>query len=290
MATCALYRILSNDLWPRHARGQTLANLRFLLEHEPPLPGCEKRWVVNRILVPRAEERLIALLERARQPYLRIPFRAEEYAAAARRREPPADYPLASELSSAEQLAHHHKCLYALNLNGARNAALREGRQLAEWVLPFDGACAFDARGFDQLRARLEERQRSAFAVPMYRLTHDRDYLRLGPAQLEEDEPQVALRHDAPIEFHEGYRYGRLNKLELLNRLELVRPGSLLASDAARAGYVLRLSSGRARADLSWLVALRKHATRLHLLRTDLAWLGAAGLVRDRLARRLRRS
>lgn len=45
----ALYRIIGNDLPPRHAVGQTRANLRFLLTEEPDLPGCRKIFIVNRI-------------------------------------------------------------------------------------------------------------------------------------------------------------------------------------------------------------------------------------------------
>jgi hypothetical protein len=47
--TFVLTRIIGNDLVPRHAEGQSLANLRFILDHEPPLEACEKRFVVNRI-------------------------------------------------------------------------------------------------------------------------------------------------------------------------------------------------------------------------------------------------
>src|SRR5690606_32334685 len=39
--TFVLYRIIGNDLPPRHKRGQAIANLRFILEHEPALAGCE---------------------------------------------------------------------------------------------------------------------------------------------------------------------------------------------------------------------------------------------------------
>ena len=50
-----LIRIIGNDLEPRHRAGQSRDNLRFILENEPPLPGCGKRFVLNRI-VDAAEE------------------------------------------------------------------------------------------------------------------------------------------------------------------------------------------------------------------------------------------
>jgi hypothetical protein len=61
-----LYRIVGNDLVPRHAPGQSLANVRFILEHETELEGCEKHWILNRIVDPREEERLIELGSAAR--------------------------------------------------------------------------------------------------------------------------------------------------------------------------------------------------------------------------------
>jgi hypothetical protein len=65
-----LYRVLGNDLPPSHEIGQTLSNLRFMLDHEPELEACEKRWVVNRIVDPEQEAAIIALLEERGQGYL----------------------------------------------------------------------------------------------------------------------------------------------------------------------------------------------------------------------------
>ena len=56
-----LYRVIGNDLWPRHRVGQSRENVSWILEHEPELPGCEKRWVVNRIVDPSEEEAILRL-------------------------------------------------------------------------------------------------------------------------------------------------------------------------------------------------------------------------------------
>src|SRR5690606_385537 len=77
--TFVLYRIIGNDLPPRHRVGQSIDNLRFILDHEPELPGCEKRFVVNRIVDPAAEKEIIGLLEERGMPYLHIPFVPDEY-------------------------------------------------------------------------------------------------------------------------------------------------------------------------------------------------------------------
>ena len=67
--TYVLYRIIGNDIEPRHRRGQSRRNIEFILDNEPDLPKCEKRWVVNRI-VDQSEERAICdLLEAHGQPY-----------------------------------------------------------------------------------------------------------------------------------------------------------------------------------------------------------------------------
>src|SRR5688500_10077047 len=69
-----LYRILGNDLAPRHQQKQTLRNLEFILAHEPSLERCEKRWILNRIHDEASEKELIRLIEVAGHSYLRIPF------------------------------------------------------------------------------------------------------------------------------------------------------------------------------------------------------------------------
>lgn len=74
-----LYRILGNDLPPRHRPGQTLSNVRFILEHEPEFNKTRKLWVLNRIVDPQAEASLIQLLKHHRQEYITIPFIEKEY-------------------------------------------------------------------------------------------------------------------------------------------------------------------------------------------------------------------
>ncbi|KAI5479538.1 hypothetical protein MNV49_003480 [Pseudohyphozyma bogoriensis] len=112
--TLVLYRILGNDLPPRHSPGQTLRNLRFLLEHESDfstLPHLgphtvhhahsygsgsrpkeshseggglrvDKYFVLNRISEPEVVSAIIGLLKRYSVPESRIlviPFSWKEY-------------------------------------------------------------------------------------------------------------------------------------------------------------------------------------------------------------------
>lgn len=264
--TFVLYRIVGNDLTPRHAAGQSLENVRFILEHEPELPDCEKRWILNRITDPGQEERIIELLERHGQPYLRIPFEAGEY----RRRfadasgGPPLE--LGGERAQAiasryEMHLRRFKTLYAMNNNGARNAALRDGRSRAKWVMPFDGNCFFTVKAFEAVRVAVLARPHCPYVVvPMARLADNDALLDPDFAPMASEEPQVVFRCDAQQMFDERVPYGRRPKVELLWRLgvpgvwdsygfdawDFARlPRSGEAGDYQVAGWVARLSSGR---------------------------------------------
>jgi hypothetical protein len=160
-----LYRIVGNDLWPRHEIGQSLANLEFILKHEPELEGCEKRWVVNRVMDPADESAIIGLLQRHGRPFVKIPFVPEDY------REvgfvdctPPVGGFPDEEVEGKETLRLRRsfefarlrlKNNYVMNNNGARNVALRDGRARAKWILragprwSFSGASAFRESGID---------------------------------------------------------------------------------------------------------------------------------------------
>ncbi|CAG8719845.1 8479_t:CDS:2, partial [Dentiscutata erythropus] len=74
-----LYRILGNDLPPRHKAGQTLKNVRFILEHEVEFLNTKKWWLLNRIADSDYEDTLINLLRLHKQDYIRIPFNEDEY-------------------------------------------------------------------------------------------------------------------------------------------------------------------------------------------------------------------
>ena len=270
-----LYRILGNDLPPRHGTGQTAANLEFILEHEPPLDGCERRWVVNRIADSLAETRILGLLQDRGQRYLRIPFVESEYLACRfdfaglapefyfhrsgfRARE-------GRERDKMTDWCYRHKNLYLMNLNAARNAALREGQALADWVMPFDGACFFTASGWAAvLEAAARAETERYLLVPLARML-DNDRL-LDPAFRPEslDEPQIAFRSGAVEMFDERLRYGSMPKTALLHRLGVPGPWRRMwvlpwekidltpSPDAGRtvhAGWVARLPSGNPQAD-----------------------------------------
>ncbi|HEX7034352.1 MAG TPA: alginate lyase family protein [Pseudomonadales bacterium] len=270
--TFVLYRIIGNDLPPRHAFGQSRQNLAFILEHEPDLPGCEKRFVVNRIVDAQEERQVLELLEQAGRPYLHIPFSREAY----RRTDwdvegVPVEYaPWTAgfdALSEAEQgrvlmRLYRHKNNYVMNNNGARNAALRDGKQRAKWVLPWDGNCFVTASAWSEITAAVRAAPAlQYFVVPMARVTDNAQLLRNDTRLDANEEPQIIFRKDAALEFDPRYYYGHRPKVELLWRLGVpgawdrwsLEPWDLpcppFAAEAGAygtAGWVARLFSGRA--------------------------------------------
>lgn len=270
--TFVFYRIIGNDLPPRHRSGQTRMNLAFILANEPDLPGCEKRFVVNRIVDPAEEEAVLALLKDAGMPYIHIPFEQEVY------RSIdwdvigiPTEYAPFSlrfrRLSKARQARvlmrlYRHKNNYVMNNNGARNAALCEGRRLAKWVLPWDGNCFISIAAWREITAAVREApELPCFLVPMARMTNNVHLLEAGFRPMAEDEPQILFRQDVGLEFDEAFCYGRRPKIELLWRLGVpgawdhwgIEPWDLpcpsYADEAGaygRAGWVARLFSGQA--------------------------------------------
>jgi hypothetical protein len=265
-----LYRIIGNDLPPRHRSGQSEHNLRFLLDQEPDLPGCEKRYVVNRIIDPAIEARLIGLLDSYGAAYLHIPFIAEDYRRIGWRvsdfTQPGLLYgtrhdalPATSQARALDH-AYHDKNRYVMHNNGGRNRALRDGRHRARWVLPFDGNCFFTRSGWDEFRELvLATPHRRYVLVPMSRINQNELLLDPDARVSADEEPQIAFRCDADESFDEERRYGRRPKVELLYRLgepgpwdtwpdepwEAPRPSrSPDAGEQLTAGWVARMASG----------------------------------------------
>lgn len=269
-----LYRIVGNDLYPRHRPGMSRANVQFILEREPALADCEKRWVVNRI-VDRAEERaIIDLLERHGQSYIHLPFVQEDYARIGWDLDCFADQRFLLELHPAtsagdpklldllkEARTRHSKNAYVMNNNGARNVALRAGKGVAKWVLPWDGNCFLTEAAWAGIRAGvLAQPYFKYFVVPMARTNANAELLTPDFRPREFDEPQILFRRDAREEFDPGYVYGRRPKVELFWRLGVPgawdkwraepweRPKPRLSSEAhefTRCGWVNRLESGK---------------------------------------------
>jgi hypothetical protein len=252
----SLWRILGNDLPPRHRPGQTRENLAFVLAHEPPLPDCRTHWILNRIVDRREEEGILAMLERSGQPHRRIPFRLDEYRRCLTEDD---DLALTPQQGDAQRRRRHAKCLYVMNLNAARNLAIEEGRQAADWVLPLDGNCCFTPDGWQRLAERLAEERdhRRCLAIPMYRLKDNVDYFGFSTSHRQAQEPQVVVGRDCALRFNPAYRYGQDSKTEFLVRagFPFVKNDAHEVTDAGvLCGYVVRLWSGVDAGEGHWTI------------------------------------
>lgn len=267
-----LYRIIGNDLPPRHEMGQSLRNLKFILNNEGDLANCTKAFVVNRILDSSTERSILDLLESSGFEYLHVPFDPEEYVKI------PLDY---SCLPGKEQaylksrsfrrLPDRHKVrlltavnrlrnLYVMHNNGARNLALEAGVKRAKWVLPFDGNCFFTKDAWRQLYAGMIERPwLKHYVVPMARIDDNERLLDASFRPNADEEPQLAFRCDAKARFNEAFPYGRFPKIETFWHLGIPGTWSYTVEKAwdpqrrehsdeafqfGMAGWVARLDSG----------------------------------------------
>lgn len=268
--TFVLYRIIGNDLYPRHAKGQSRSNVKFILENEPALEGCEKRWVINRIVDEDERAAIIGLLEEYKQPYIDLPFDADDFGRVGWDLKAFGAHGFFSseaffELNSEQQdraytAAYRLKNAYLMHNNGARNAALRAGRDQAKWVLPWDGNCFLTQSAWRSLTAAITKAAHLRyFVVPMERVVDNQSLLEAGYSPCPVEEPQLIFRCDAPEEFNEAYPYGRRPKVELFWRHQIpgkwerwkddpwdVRRRSLSpeAGQFGVAGWVARLFSG----------------------------------------------
>lgn len=270
--TFALVRVIGNDLTPRHAPGQSRANLAFILEHEPDLPGCTKSFVVNRIADADEEQAILNLLDRAGVPFVHLPYEPDTYAQAGWDIDGvPLAYAPHRALFDRLQPDHQarilarlyrHKNNAVIHNNGARNVGLAAGREWADWVLPWDGNCFVTAEAWQAIRAGVANRpDLPLWTVPMARITDNQALLEPGFAPPAEEEPQVLMRSDLDLRFDERWFYGRRPKVELFWRLGIpgpwdhwpLEPWDLpfpepdrRLPEIGRAGWMARLYSGQA--------------------------------------------
>ncbi|KCZ87584.1 family 2 glycosyl transferase [Hyphomonas johnsonii MHS-2] len=268
--TFALYRIIGNDLYPRHRRGQSFDNLKFILDHEPELEGATKRFVLNRIVDEAQEEQMISLLEATGTEYLRIPFEIEAYRKIGFDTDSFHKSGLLSKAvfnefedvkrDRAIAALYRLKNNYAMNNNGARNFALADGRSRATWILPWDGNCFLTKEAWEEIRRDVANAQEHKyFTVPMARMTNNEDLINGGIIPEATEEPQIIFHHDAAEMFNESFCYGRRPKVELLWRLKVPGVWDKYRDDAwdqdrlphsedsnrvGRAGWTARLFSG----------------------------------------------
>ena len=266
-----LYRIIGNDLPPRHTPGQTIANVQFILEQEPLFKSVERRWLLNRLVDPSYRSAVIKLLERYQQAFEVIDFSLDRF----------------KTLKKNDTAARLDE---VIGINAARNVALRNGKRAGRWVLPFDGSCFFTERAWQEIDLVCGTNKSITYLiVPMLRVVDQKLFLKAvaNPSFQDENprlfkmagvfsEPQIMFRNDSQAEFNETIPYGKEDKAELLRRLGVSGAWDRKGNEAqeatpgfdsensgrfAVAGFVWRLQSGNRGAERD---SLRRFLERRH--------------------------
>lgn len=254
-----IYRIIGNDLPPRTPEGNTLRNLKFILENEAPFMDCEKRFLFNRVYDKQLLGEMVALVSAHGCTVDGLTFMRSEY-----------------------ERANHFswKRDYCIPINQARNQAIAHGmRDGFEYVLPLDGNCFIRLDGWENFDNIARANPVDAyFIMPMWRLEayqqaldavayspQIRETYRWGDQEVVGiTEPQVVFTARSDVRFEEKFTYGNCDKVSLLWRLGIAGVWDRWNSDAkmkARpskwwrrvkmAGCVCRLPSGNPDADSS---------------------------------------
>lgn len=184
MTEATVWRILGNELLPRDYPGKRLDVLKYILEHEPELEGAQKWYVVNRLMDILWQRCICELLDRHNAKYVTIPFDRETLPN-------PADVKLRG-----------------INLNNARNAAVRYGHAMTPWSVILDGDCIFDEEGWQPVIEAIRADTHSYLSIP---------HCRAGTAVL--GEPMLAFKRGATELFNDQIPFGDGDKLDLLFRL-----------------------------------------------------------------------
>lgn len=234
-----VWRIVGNDLPPRHAPGAAFAHVRTIVEREPALPNYERRWLLNRIANPEVERDLHRFLESRGESVSCVPFDPDGYRSRAMR---------------------YDRLCDAIGINAARNEVLRRGFDEAEYVLPADVGTFFTQEAWTEVVSTVERYERDGltrhyFAIPMERVVSLEDALSPERCANPRDEPQLLFRRGAELRFDETLRYGHRDKVDLLLRLgrtpgfirggedkvrrpHVYSPNEAMCPDA---GYVIRI-------------------------------------------------
>lgn len=252
-----LWRILGNDLPPRHPEDQTEKNLDFILENEKKFGNTEKRFLLNRIVDKDKEKRILEKLK-GKYRVTSIPFLKEEF-------------------DSLPYLTD--RLNYLTNVNPARNKCIAISTDNdADIVCPMDGGMFFREDGWFEFMSGVENHpELGYYAFPTWRIEEYEHLLstevlpqirceyKFGTQTsygLTELQLAVTKYHDC--KFNENLMYGKADKVELLYKLgllglwdrwepklreEAVKNASAFYGKVVMCGFVCRLPSGNHKAD-----------------------------------------
>eukprot|EP00835_Amoeboradix_gromovi_P000105 NODE_4_length_55019_cov_0.425091.p7 type:complete len:506 gc:universal NODE_4_length_55019_cov_0.425091:11093-9576(-) len=252
----AIFRIIGNDLPPRHSNFQTLKNVKHILNYEQN--SFPKYFILNRIINGTVGKKIKSWILARNHTVIEIKFEPGVY----NRIFHDYDFHISDILYKSKNQSllyklrimdhiYKHKNMYVMNNNGGRNAAVKIGRQIAEVTLPLDGNIFLPDKSISYIKKAIHEKQADYYLLSMER----KGRKCISPTWSEE--PQLVFTRNASLLFNENMRYGRRSKLELLWRLNILRPLTIstfpfeeiiqqpIRHSVQYAGHVHRLSSGQ---------------------------------------------
>eukprot|EP00963_Diacronema_lutheri_P004101 scaffold312_cov409-Pavlova_lutheri.AAC.2 len=197
-----LYRIIGNEIPGRHGPGQTMRNVPYILDQAEEFQGCTKRFVLNRIVNDTVERELIQLFKERNVQFTRIPFEPRVYRKVLLDTGclPTPDllfHPEYHKLPARRKLrllyaVYRLKNNYVLNNNGARNAALREGKSMAAWTLPWDGNCFLVPDAYQHIYSKMSMSSKVTSPYPWLGSLHwgTRNWP-MSPQQISQRKPRL---------------------------------------------------------------------------------------------------
>lgn len=253
-----LWRILGNDLPPRHPDSQTETNLKFILGTESLFEDCEKRFLINRVYDDDKRRRLVDAIQANSFHVDVIPFEEDVF----------------DSLGSYQEKAH-----YLTNVNSARNYCVKQSLAAgADVVCPMDGGMFFRDDGWTRFAIVCSENLDDGFfSFATWRVESIEDMLNMQTfptlystykfgkiSTVGLTEFQLAFTQHSDCLFDESLPYGREDKVELLYRLGI--PGlwdhwnpklykdaeaikSKFSGKVNNASFVCRLPSGNIAGD-----------------------------------------
>ncbi len=230
LPTVTLARIIGNDLYPRHAEGQALINLKTVLAEEPDFPGWHKVFVLNRWLDPEAVDEAVDCVEASGHRAVVLPFEEDVYkhiscdpsffGGHGYFQSPQFAAKSVNQRNRERLWACAPKVQYLMNVNGARNVALDLGRAQTDWTFVLDGSCFITHEAHRRLGQDLVRAPHTPYLVlPMRRLTANSDLEAVNVEPNRDEEPQLAFRFDTLEAFDALFPYGMRDKTALLDRL-----------------------------------------------------------------------
>jgi hypothetical protein len=248
--TYAICRVIGNELPPRDWPGAKLDSLEYILQHAEP---TDLIWVLNHIHDPCYRDAVTNLLKQYDQPFYELRFELEHY----------------SKLRTPRE-----RWCYAININQARNVAIRIGTANHDFAVCLDQDCFFTLPLWRQVVAFIEEDQstfpgRCYYGLMMKRLV---DNQKVDLRTLNNHEPQLMFRRDAPFLFDPQLPFGDGDKAALLQKLGFGRPpGFAVQGNLCRvAGSVLHLRSGSAEAETDLKTRMRLRTMSINALLSNL--------------------